>query len=44
MLKTVKHLISIINNDTTEINDASVVGNDRIIEDLSSLEVAETHH
>jgi hypothetical protein len=33
---------SIINNDTTEINDTSVVGKNQINEDLSSSEVVET--
>jgi hypothetical protein len=33
---------SIINNDTTQINDAFIAGKNRIIEDLSFSEVVET--
>ncbi|GAU36349.1 hypothetical protein TSUD_321880 [Trifolium subterraneum] len=38
----VDETFNIINNDTTEINDPSVAGTNRIIEDLSSSEVEET--
>jgi hypothetical protein len=38
----VDETFNIINNDTTEINDAYVVGKNQIIEDLSSLEVVKT--